>query len=149
MKSSFKENVLPVSLRVSYLETDVVIVFRQEESLLHHTLVLTLRKCARGVNDHTAGTWSQDARPAGETEMVFNWTLCCSSTTERTGLTSAAPTAAEAAAVSRQSGSYWICCCHFQWGNVCLWCRGRQRGPVLVDQKNVLERKMIPKETVI
>lgn len=49
--------------------------------------------------------------------------------TDRRGLTTAVPAAAEAAVVSHRSGSCWIYCCHFQWGNVCLWCRGHQQGP--------------------
>lgn len=59
-----------VTVRASDLETDAVLLFSQVDRLLHHTLVLTVRQRACGINYHTTRTRSLDARPAGETCLV-------------------------------------------------------------------------------
>lgn len=47
------------------LEMEAMTLFSQVDGLFHHTLVLTLRKRACGVNNHATWTSSLDPRPAG------------------------------------------------------------------------------------
>lgn len=58
------------TVRKTDLETDAVLLFSQVDRLLHHTLVLALRKRACGINYHTARKRRLDARPTGETCLV-------------------------------------------------------------------------------
>lgn len=72
MKSLQKHRLLfkGGAMRASDLEADSVLLFSQVDRLLHHTLVLTVRKRARGINYHATRTRSLHARPAGETHLA-------------------------------------------------------------------------------
>lgn len=71
MIASLSLRYTALGVQMTDLEMDAMALFSQVDGLFHHTLVLTLRKRACGVNNYSTWTSSLDPRPAGETDLVY------------------------------------------------------------------------------